>query len=135
MMLTVTIDKNKDVDHYEYDTRNPLALVGTVTEIVPVNGTPLKGQIVADYPSRLVLLTERGKSFRGRNWSIGTGKADSIEIFALFRKGGTLPCHKTAGLYGRQRRTDGSETGMEHMFCRRDYGPCSASANVTGMGF
>ncbi len=60
MMLTVTIDKNKDVDHYEYDTRNPLALVGTVTEIVPVNGTPLKGQIVADYPSRLVLLTDDG---------------------------------------------------------------------------
>lgn len=56
----ITVKKNAEVDHFEYATRDPLALVGIVNEIVPVNGTTLQGQIIEDYPSRLVLLTDDG---------------------------------------------------------------------------
>lgn len=47
----VTIDKIKDVDHYEYAPRDPLALVGVIDEIELDNGDVLKGQIVAEYPA------------------------------------------------------------------------------------
>ncbi len=56
----LTLKKNSEVDHFEYATRDPLALVGTIDEIVPVNGAILQGQIIEDYPSRLVLLTDDG---------------------------------------------------------------------------
>lgn len=56
----VTLDKRNQVDHFEYDTRDPLALRGIIYEIEPVNGAILRGQIVEDYASRLVLLTDDG---------------------------------------------------------------------------
>lgn len=56
----MTIDKIKDIDHYEYAPRDPLSLAGIIDEIVLDDGDVYSGQIVADYPSKLILLSDDG---------------------------------------------------------------------------
>lgn len=56
----IDISKNQDVDHFEYTLRDPLAMVGTVTEIKLTNGETIKGQTIADYPSKIVILADDG---------------------------------------------------------------------------
>lgn len=52
-----TFKRSTEVDHFEYATRHPMAMVGTVDEIVLTDGSTLSGEIVANYPGYLVLRT------------------------------------------------------------------------------
>lgn len=52
--------KTEEIDHYEYETRDPLALVGVIDEIVKTDGSTLSGQIVAEYKDRTILLADDG---------------------------------------------------------------------------
>lgn len=57
---SMKFNKITEVDHYEYQLRDPLALVGTIDNIVLTDGSIKSGQIVADYPTNLVLKTQDG---------------------------------------------------------------------------
>lgn len=53
-------NKLTDIDHYEYRERPLLALAGTIDNIYLSDGNVMVGQVVADYPSRLILKTFDG---------------------------------------------------------------------------
>ncbi len=56
----IRVSKNKEVDHIEISSRDPLALVGTVNEIETINGSIIRGQIVEDRAKAMVILTDDG---------------------------------------------------------------------------
>ncbi|MCM1532991.1 MAG: hypothetical protein NC114_12090 [Ruminococcus flavefaciens] len=56
----VTLNKKAEVDHFEYDTRSRLALGGIDTELELTDGRKIRGQVVANYANKVVLLDDSG---------------------------------------------------------------------------